>query len=246
MIINSQTSLFCGFLCRHVSPLCLLEQCRSSHSKRLYLEHSQKYRCSCANHYYPTREMYTKFQCLSKTLIYLQLFRCYNNCPYPSSPVSDYFDAIHVGPASCCLIPLQPSCSTRRWDSEDRPLGFLSLSDHQTDSPDAAALFMPAALWPCFSPGQCNAFSPEPLSLLGPASSPSVLLEQPEQLLLRSNKPYSLFPAAQRGNSAPLMEFLFWGKLIRRCYLKTTMDHERRSGGDSGCLTDRMWGRWHV
>lgn len=82
------------------------------------------------------REMYTIFQCLSKTPnIYSQLFPCCNNCPYPSSPVSDYFDAVHVGPASCCFIPLQPSCSTRRWDSEDRPLGFLSLSQTTKRTP---------------------------------------------------------------------------------------------------------------
>lgn len=52
-----------------------------------------------------------------------------------------------------------------------------------------------------------------------------------------------------------MTEFLFWGKLIRRCYLNTTMDHEKtgnknekQSGGDSGCLTDRIGGggSWHV
>lgn len=151
MITNSQTSLFRGFLCRHVSPLCLLEQWHSSHSQRSYLEHGQKYQCSCANHSYPTREMYIQFQYVRKTPnIYLQLFHCCNNCLYPSSSVSDYFDAVHVGQIPAVLYifsqaarPAVETQKTARW--------VFYLSDHQTDFPDAAAcstlaLFQPQAV----------------------------------------------------------------------------------------------------
>lgn len=84
-------------------------------------------------------------------------------------------------PAGFCLLcqAARRAAELQGGEIEAGPVGSASLRP-QTHFPDAAALLMLGGLRECFSPGQWSSISPDPLGLLGPASSPSVLLEKPK------------------------------------------------------------------
>lgn len=75
---------------------------------------------------------------------------------------------------------------------------------------------MLGGLWECFSPGQWSSISPDPLSLLGPASSPSVLLEKPKQLILHYKKNNTVSFLQQGGGGGfseeRMTEFFIFGE----------------------------------
>lgn len=135
--------------------------------------------------------------------------------------------------------------------------------------PRSCVIYVERAL-ACFCPRQRSAFSRDPLSLPQPARHHRVEINKSSpgrvraaSLKLKNDFFFFLRITAALGKKQPLCpelkqirrDFIFIFRklclLIRGCYLKTTMDHEKNGLGDlkwqsGGCLIDRMEGRWYV
>lgn len=133
--------------------------------------------------------------------------------------------------------------------------------------PRSCVIYVERAL-ACFCPRQHSAFSRDPLSLPQPARHHRVEINKgsPGRVRAASLKLRKDFLEGlnnSTGKKRPLRSelrqirryFIFIFRkpypLIRDCYLKTTMDHEKNGWGDfkwqsGGCLIDRMEDRWYV